>query len=126
MAYLPALLLLLSFVSISVALPVAQAGAQDTNVTFDDGSYRWTETKPQGSPPVVLPETTTPVFTSEPPQQTETSTSIILPSTSTMVDVPQGTANVPVTSVTYKRFSGDGSEAAGWPSSTKWVSFDQM
>ena len=125
MAYLPAFLLLLSFASTSVALPVAQAGARDTNVTFDDGSYRWTETKPQGSPPVVLPETTTPVFTSGPPQQTETSTSIIL-STSTVVDVPQSTGDVPVTSVTYKRFSGDGSEAAGWPSSTKWVSFDQM
>ncbi|EPE36045.1 hypothetical protein GLAREA_05383 [Glarea lozoyensis ATCC 20868] len=126
MAYFSAVLLLLSLVSQSWALPVSQTGTQDMNITYTDGDYHWTEITASTTTPVALPEITTPVTTSESTQQTASSTSGGPSSTTTVVNTPQSTGEVPVTSVPYTKFSGDGSEAAGWPSIAEWVSFDQM
>jgi hypothetical protein len=126
MAYFSVFILFLSFAFQSWALPVAQTGAQDMNITYTDGDYHWTEVTTSTTTPTALPETTTPVTTSESTQQTVSSTSGGPSSTTTVVDIPQSTGDVPVTSVPYTKFSGDGSESAGWPSSVKWVSFDQM
>jgi hypothetical protein len=126
MAYTSAFILFLSLASQSLALPVAQAGAGATNVTFDDGLYRPTDTKAQATPVGGLPVTTLITTTSEGAQPVETATPAAASSVPTTADGAQSTGTIPITSVTYKKFNGDGSEAAGWPAITEWVSFDQM
>jgi hypothetical protein len=123
MAYTSAIILFLSLFSHSLALPVAQTQPQTTNVTFNDGVYHMTETQAPPAPPVFA----SPVITTEASQASQT-TSIptTASSATTTFNVPQTTGDVPITSVQYKKFSGDGSEAAGWPSITEWVSFNQM
>lgn len=36
------------------------------------------------------------------------------------------TGTVPATTVAYKKYTGDGSSAAGWPTQDDWASFEQM
>ncbi|KAG9236483.1 putative copper transport protein CTR2 [Amylocarpus encephaloides] len=117
MAFNSAFILLLSLASQSLALPVVQERA----TTYDDGFYRpWTKAAAVQSVTTTLVAAPTAVAFS-----TETSVTSLSSSTDA-ASVPTSTGTVSATEVSYKKFSGDGSAAAGWPTQEEWVSFEQM